>query len=210
VGNLRDFERFLRVAALRTGGLLNRADLARDVGISPSTAGIWLSALEAGGLVALLEPWFGNAGKSLVKTPKLHLVDSGLATFLCGITRREDLLASPLRGNLWESAVHADLRATLLQQGEGGNLWFWRDRTREADLLLHRGGRFHLADVTWNAQPDATDGAPLAAIAKHLPPGTVMRRSILGRSANSYPAGDVEVLCPSDHHRWLEYDQPVA
>ena len=49
VGSLRDFERFLRAAALRTAGLLNRAELARDVGISPSTAGQWLSVLERRG-----------------------------------------------------------------------------------------------------------------------------------------------------------------
>ena len=60
VGSLRDFERFLRAAALRTAGLLNRAELARDVGISPSTAGQWLSVLERSGVVTLLEPWFSN------------------------------------------------------------------------------------------------------------------------------------------------------
>ena len=60
VGSRRDFERFLRAAALRTAGLLNRAQLARDVGISPSTAGQWLSVLERSGVVTLLEPWFSN------------------------------------------------------------------------------------------------------------------------------------------------------
>src|SRR6184192_509623 len=42
VGNLRDFERFLRACALRSANLLNKADLARDVGIAPSTANHWL------------------------------------------------------------------------------------------------------------------------------------------------------------------------
>ena len=60
VSSLRDFERFLRAAALRTAQLLNRADLARDVGISGSTAGAWLSALEASHQLVLLEPWFAK------------------------------------------------------------------------------------------------------------------------------------------------------
>jgi hypothetical protein len=47
VGSLRDFERFLRACALRSANLLNKADLARDVGIAPSTAN------QAGGLRAL-------------------------------------------------------------------------------------------------------------------------------------------------------------
>jgi hypothetical protein len=60
VGSLRDFERFLRACALRSANLLNKADLARDVGISPSTANQWLSMLEASGQAVLLEPWFSR------------------------------------------------------------------------------------------------------------------------------------------------------
>ena len=70
VGSLRDFERFLRACALRSANLLNKADLARDVGIAPSTANQWLSVLEASGQVVLLEPWFSNRTKSIVKSPK--------------------------------------------------------------------------------------------------------------------------------------------
>ena len=78
VGSLRDFERFLRACALRSANLLNKADLARDVGISPSTANQWLSTLEASGQIVLLEPWFSNRTKSIVKSPKLYLADTGL------------------------------------------------------------------------------------------------------------------------------------
>ncbi len=49
VGSLRDFERFLRACALRSANLLNKADLARDIGIAPSTANQWLSMLEVSG-----------------------------------------------------------------------------------------------------------------------------------------------------------------
>lgn len=56
VGSLRDFERFLPACALRSANLLNKADLARDVGIAPSTANQWLSVLEASGQIVLLEP----------------------------------------------------------------------------------------------------------------------------------------------------------
>lgn len=58
VGSLRDFERFVRACALRSANLLNKADLARDVGIAPSTASHWLSMLEASGQIVLLKPWF--------------------------------------------------------------------------------------------------------------------------------------------------------
>ena len=86
VGSLRDFERFLRACALRSANLLNKADLARDVGISPSTANHWLSTLDASGQVALLEPWFSNRTKSIVKSPKLYLADTGLLCALLNLS----------------------------------------------------------------------------------------------------------------------------
>src|SRR5207249_9829763 len=91
VGSLRDFERFLRACALRSANLLNKADLARDVGIAPSTANQWLSVLEASGQVVLLEPWFSNRTKSIVKSPKLYLADTGVLCALLNIRTADDL-----------------------------------------------------------------------------------------------------------------------
>src|SRR5262249_37694890 len=85
VGSLRDFERFLRACALRSGQLLNLAELARDVGVAGSTARDWLSVLEASSQVVLLEPYFANPTRRLIKTPKLYLRDTGLLCFLLGM-----------------------------------------------------------------------------------------------------------------------------
>jgi len=98
VGSLRDFERFLRARALRSANLLNKADLARDVGISPSTANQWLSMLEASGQAVLLEPWFSNRTKSIVKSPKLYLTDTGLICTLLNIRSEKGLRQSPAVG----------------------------------------------------------------------------------------------------------------
>ena len=108
VANLRDFERFLRAAALRSAQLLNRADLARDAGISGSTAGAWLSALEASHQLMLLEPWFANRTKTLVKRPKLYVRDPGLAAFLCGVQTTEALRASPRRAAVGDVRLRRD------------------------------------------------------------------------------------------------------
>ena len=113
VASLRDYERFLRAAALRSAQLLNRADLARNVGISGSTAAAWLSALAASHQVTMLEPWFSNRTKALVKRPKLHVRDAGLTAFLCGVHTIDALRTSPLAG-----ARAADL---------------WRRRTSQPD-----------------------------------------------------------------------------
>lgn len=67
---------------LRSGQILNRAELARDAGISPNTAGNWLSILQASGIVYLLEPYHSNVTKRLVKAPKLYFLDTGLCAYL--------------------------------------------------------------------------------------------------------------------------------
>ena len=201
VSSLRDYERFLRAAALRTAQLLNRADLARDVGISGSTAATWLAALETSHQLALLEPWYGNPTVSLVKRPKLYLRDAGLAAFLCGIHTVEDLRSSPLAGPLWETLVCAEIRRAQSNQHGRWQLNFWRDRTREADFLIHRGGRFRLADAKWTEQPRARDAAALRKVAAMLPTDSVVDLSVICRATNAYPLDDHVIATPLEDVR---------
>lgn len=104
VGSLRDFERFLRACALRLGNLLNKADLARDVGIAPSTTNQWLSILAASGQILLLESWFSNKTKGLVKSPKHYFADTGLLCALLNLRSEEALRRSPAVGAVWETS----------------------------------------------------------------------------------------------------------
>lgn len=187
VGSLRDFERFVRAAALRSAQLLNKAELARDVAISGSTSGEWLALLERGGIVTMLEPWFSNRGKSLVKTPKLYFRDTGLAAFLMGIRTADALTASPLVGALWETFACGELRQALARGATAGHLHFWRDRTKEADFLIHAGGRFAIADAKWAEMPAAADAKRLVRIRDALPAGRVARMAILCRTAHRHP-----------------------
>lgn len=187
VGSLRDFERFVRATALRSAQLLNKAELARDVAISGSTSGEWLALLERGGIVTLLEPWFSNRGKSLVKTPKLYLRDTGLAAFLMGIRSEDELVAAPLAGAIWETFVCGELRRALAEGRSARQLHFWRDRTKEADFLIHAGGRFTIADAKWTETPDAADARRLLRIRDELPAGRVERMAIVCRTAHRHP-----------------------
>lgn len=187
VGSLRDFERFLRACALRSAQLLNKAELARDVGVSPPTASQWLSVLEASNQVCLLEPWFSNRTRTLVKTPKLYLSDTGLLCHLLGIRAVSDLAGSPLAGAVWETFVCSELRRTLKNAGRAGELFFWRDRGREVDFLLHRAGRFELFESKWTEHPSQREADGLRVVASHLPRGSVRRTAVICRAANAYP-----------------------
>ena len=189
VSNLRDYERFLRVAALRSAQLLNRAELARDVGISGSTAAAWTSVLEASHQLTFLEPWFANRTKAIVKRPKLYLRDAGLAAFLCGVHTADALHSSPLAGALWETLVCAEIRRSQSNRRGGWDLWFWRDRSREADFLLHRAGAFRIADAKWTEHPGPRDAQTLRRAARELPASAVRGMSIFCRAPNPYTLG---------------------
>src|SRR5947209_6887956 len=186
VGNLRDFERFLRACALRSANLLNKADLARDIGIAPSTAGHWLSMLEASGQVVLLEPWFSNRTKSIVKSPKLYLADTGLLCALLNIRSEETLRESPALGAIWETFVFAQLRERERRAGRMGSLFFWRDRTREVDFVIDVGGRLELFEAKWTELPASNDAVNLEFVGDVVGSSRITSSSIVCRAPNSF------------------------
>jgi len=144
VGDLNAFHRFLRLAATRTGQVVNYSDLARDVGISAPTARKWVSVLETSGQVYLLPPYFSNFGKRLIKSPKLYWLDTSVATFLMGLHSPEPLLHGPFLGPLFETAVVSSWVKVFHNQGLPPALYFWRSRDGiEVDLLVDYNGKLY-------------------------------------------------------------------
>lgn len=140
VQNLSLFQRFIKLCAARCGQLLNMASLASDCGVSHGTVRAWLSVLEAGYVVFLLQPHHQNFGKRLVKTPKLYFVDTGLAAFLLGIRDPEQLSIHAARGALFENFVISELLKRRYNQGLPSNLYFWRNNTgEEVDVVIEQG-----------------------------------------------------------------------
>jgi predicted AAA+ superfamily ATPase len=140
VRDLSTFQRFVRMCAGRTGGLLNLSGLASDCGISHNTAKAWLSVLQATYIVHLLPPHHRHFDKRLVKTPKLYFLDPGLAAWLVGIQNAEQIAFHPMRGSLFETLVVSELLKARFNQGLTSNLFFWQDRHgREVDILIDQG-----------------------------------------------------------------------
>ena len=187
VGSLRDFERFLRACALRSANLLNKADLARDVGVAPSTANQWLSILEASGQVSLLEPFFSNRTKSIVKSPKLYLSDTGLLCALLNVHSEESLRQTPAVGAMWETFVFSQLRKRERRKGRSGNLFFWRDRTREVDFVVELAGRVELLEAKWTELPASADAVNLEFVRERMSRARVASADIVCRASHAYP-----------------------
>lgn len=140
VQNLSLFQRFIKMCAARVGQLLNMSNLATDCGVSHNTIRSWLSVLEAGYVVFLLQPHHQNFGKRLVKTPKLYFYDTGLAAFLLGIRDAEHLSIHSARGALFENLVVSELLKRRYNQGLASNLYFWRNNTGdEVDIVIEQG-----------------------------------------------------------------------
>jgi predicted AAA+ superfamily ATPase len=162
VGDLATFQRFVELCAGRTAQLLNYSALAGDCGISQPSAKAWLSILETSFIAFRLPPFHSNLRKRLVKMPKLHFYDSGLACWLLGIRTPEQLRSHPLRGAIFESWVVSEICKHRMSRGESRGLSFYRDRDgAEADLIIEDPDRLTLVDAKSSQTASASlfDGA---------------------------------------------------
>lgn len=154
IGDLTLFQTFLRSLAIRSAGLLNLSDLARDVGISVNTARDWLAVLEASFQVFLLRPYFVHLGKRLVKAPKVYFTDTGLLCYLVGLRETEHAAAGPMAGALMESLVVAELFKTILHRGEEPAFYFWRTAAgSEVDVVVEHQTRLAPIEIKASATP---------------------------------------------------------
>ncbi len=140
VGNKSAFIKLMRSAAARSGQQPVYSDLARDADVSPKTAKAWVSILEASGLVTLLEPYYVNTTKRLVKAPKIYFMDTGLCCWLLHIRSAAELENSPFLGALTETWAFGQLMRNFHNRGEIPNLSYYRDANgAEVDFLLESG-----------------------------------------------------------------------
>jgi uncharacterized protein len=129
--------RVLEVAAQFAGRLTNLSEIGRSVGLDHKTAEHYLSVLEQLYLVQRIQPWFRNELSRLIKTPKLHFVDSGLLTSLRGYSIARLRTDRGLFGALLESFVFSELLKLSAWADESVSLFHYRDRDRfEVDFIL--------------------------------------------------------------------------
>jgi len=125
--NLSTFKKFIQVCAVHSGQLLSMDSIARDTGVSAPTVKKWLSILETSFIIHFLEPDTNNLGKSIVKTPKLYFIDSGLLCHLLRLDSKEELLLSRHKGAVVETFAVAELLKQRMNLGKKPNLTFFRD-----------------------------------------------------------------------------------
>ena len=187
IASTRDFDRFMRACAIRSGQLINKSELSKDVGVSAKTINDWLSILEASNQISLLEPYYKNLGKRLVKSPKLYFNDVGLLCFLLGLNI-DTVSENYLIGSIWETYLYGEIRKGMRVKSPEGSIWFYRDQSREVDFLIEKGLAVSLMDAKWKEFPEKKDfqqmikAMPLFKQAK-------AQLMVLCRAPESYPIG---------------------
>jgi predicted AAA+ superfamily ATPase len=154
IGDLTQFQSFLRLLASRSAQLVNLTDLSRDLGIAVNTVKAWLSVLEASYQIITLRPYFANIGKRLVKTPKVYFSDVGTLCYLVGLRDPDHASSGPMGGAIIETAVLAEIVRRLTHRGIEPEIYFWRTSSgSEVDIVLSNRGKLIPLEVKLSATP---------------------------------------------------------
>lgn len=164
IGDLVPFRTLLVLAALRTAQVLSISDLGRDAKLNAATTARYLSLLEASFVTRRLAPFLGNRASRLIKSPKLYIADSGLASHLAGLDESSLETGDPMSGALLETYVAQNLAAILDSDWPEARLRYWHVQGRhEVDFVVESGRDCLALEIKTSARWDDRDLAGLRA-----------------------------------------------
>lgn len=124
------------MCALYSGQIINYESISRDIGVSSVTIKNWCSILEASYIIHFLEVDSNNLGRTVVKTPKLYFVDSGLLCYLLRLESKEELLLDSHKGAVVETVAVSELLKKRFNDAKKANLTYYRDKNGfEVDVI---------------------------------------------------------------------------
>lgn len=192
-----DLSRFVKLLAEHSGQLVNYSQLGAGIGVTHPTGRRYLGLLEKMYLIETLQPWFINGAKRIVKTPKLHFLDSGLLASVRNLAFAR-VQADPVAfGPLLESFVYAEILKLMATSDQWLTPYHFRNREqREVDIVLERDdGMIAGIEVKASATVRHKDFAGLRTLAeasgKRFAFGVV-----LYDSANIVPVGERLMAAP--------------
>lgn len=175
------FMRFMQACAARTSQMVNYSELAKDVGISAPTAKQWLSVLVSSGIVTLIEPYFNNALKRIVKSPNMYFLDTGLCAYLTRWTNSESLEISAMSGAFFETYVVSEIIKSYYNSGKRPPVFYYRDSDQvEIDLIIEQNQTLYPIEIKKSAQPK---------------PNSIRHFKVLEKTGRQIGMGAVICLC---------------
>lgn len=143
IENTSLFTKFLKICAGRIGQQVNLSAISNDCGIDVKTVQSWLSVLEQSYVIKLLQPFYNNFSKRIVKAPKLYFVDTGLASSLLAIRKMEEVALSHFYGALVENYIIVECMKNNANRHLEQTFYYWRDSNGvEVDLIIDKGSAF--------------------------------------------------------------------
>lgn len=169
VRDCRELGMMLEMLALQTARLLNTSALSVDLQLDRQTVDRHLTILERLFLIRRLPAWHRNSAKRLIKTPKVHLTDSGLAATLSDLTTGDWNLHRDRFGHLLESFVVQQLIAQAGWTDPDLRFWHYRDKDQvEVDCVITRGRSVWGVEVKASATLHPSDGKGLRRLAAQV------------------------------------------
>jgi predicted AAA+ superfamily ATPase len=179
IQDLASVPRLLRLLAARTASLHNQSEISRSSGIPNSTLSRYMALLESTFLVQMLPAWSSNLGKRLVKTPKLFMVDTGLACHLTGIDQDGFRHGGDMAGRLFENFIVLELLKYTAWSRDPARLHHFRSQTgKEVDVVMEGGGgRVVGIEIKLSASPASREFSGLKVLREHC--GEKFTRGVL-------------------------------
>lgn len=154
VADEMSFYHFMTAAAAHTSKPVVYEELANAAGISAPTAKKWLSILVSSHIIALIQPYYNNVLKRVVKMPLMHFLDTGLASYLLKWGNPEALEKGAMSGAFFESFVFSEIYKSYLNAGKEPPIFYYRDKDqKEIDLLLYQNGSLFPIEIKKAASP---------------------------------------------------------
>lgn len=150
------FLKFMISLASRSGELLNYGAVANEVGVSNETVKRWVSVLRTSRIIYLMEPYFNNHLKRVIKTPKIYFMDVGLLAYLTKWPTPETLSNGAKAGNIFETFVVSEIIKSYLNTGIiNPPIYFYRDKDKkEIDLIIEEAEKIYPIEIKMSASPD--------------------------------------------------------
>ena len=187
------FYKFMRICGGLATSHVDYTNIAKKVGIAVNKAKEWMSVLVSSGIAVLLPPYFNNALKRVVKSPKLYFMDTGLLCYLRGVDDAGVLEKLADNGVFFENFVVSEIYKSFTNSGRLPPLYYYRDANnrKEIDLLIERNGTLCPIEIKLNVSPDSKASRHFGAISPVADTGmAVGTGNVICSSGDLYPLGN--------------------
>ncbi|OGS45288.1 MAG: hypothetical protein A2539_08680 [Elusimicrobia bacterium RIFOXYD2_FULL_34_15] len=169
IGNIRDFDVFVRILASRAGQMLNMSALSADIGVAVNTIKSWISILQASGIIYLLYPYHTNIRTQLIKSPKVYFVDTGFVCQINRITDEDTIFSGNATGMLYENYCIMEAMKRMRNAGMTEEIYYFRNsKGLEVDLLIEKKGKLVPVEIKASIKPDISAAQSIEKLNKFL------------------------------------------